>query len=149
QTIILQNDMYLLGRNIVSVKTDRVIAVRKEIDGIVYPHGIEVVGIVARNFLDRRIFEISNPDRSGLASAITLPCRLPLSVGNVGEMRAVGRKRAILSNGQRQLGGKAAIHSDGVELIVVLIVDAAIRRKYDFRAIWRPSHDPVRAGMVG
>ena len=75
-----------VGFRVIGEEADRTIAVRKEVDVVADPHGVEVVRIVARNLLHVGIGQARDPDGHGLAAAIALPGGLPLELRRVGDL---------------------------------------------------------------
>ena len=119
----------------------RPISIRQEIHRITNPERVMVVRVLARYGSDARVAEVHDPDRSGLTAAITLPCLLPLTVRDIGELAAVRRQRCFLGGGDRQLLGNCGIGADRVELPFV-VVEAVGRagEQYAF-AVWGPTAD--------
>src|SRR5260370_27540466 len=58
---------------------------------------------------------------------------------HVCQMRAVGRERGFLANGDRQFRGEAALYRDGVELVLEVTEAAAPGREQNILAFGVPT----------
>src|SRR5260370_31787408 len=116
ETIAMQRLGNLLRLSVVREQTHWTVAVGEEVNCVAYPHGIVVVRVLSRNFRHARVFQVGNPDGCGLTAAVALPCRLPLRIRHISEMRAIGRECCFLTNGKRQWGREPAHDGPAVEL---------------------------------
>ncbi len=64
---------HLLFRGIVAIERYRAIAIRKEINLIADPHGIEIVGVLSRDFLRIKRPQIDDAEKTGAAATISFP----------------------------------------------------------------------------
>jgi hypothetical protein len=149
EAVTVQNLRHLLARRVIGKETDGTVAVRKEIDGIADPHGMVIVGVVARNFHHRGIVEIGYPDRSGLAAVITLPGLLPFGMWNVRQVSSIGRKAGVLRDRERQFGRHAALDGNGIELVLEVHEAVTPRAEQNLLAVGSPARDIFFGGMIG
>src|SRR5258708_36798541 len=68
---------------------------------------------------------------------------------HVCQMRAVGRERGFLANGDGQLRGKAALYGDGVELVLEVTEAATPGREQNILAVGGPTKNVFICGMEG
>ena len=92
ESIAVQSFCHLFRFRVVGEEADGTVAIGEEINRVADPHRMVIVGILARNFDDAGIFEISDPDRGGLSTVIALPGLLPFGMRNVSYMRSIGRE---------------------------------------------------------
>ncbi len=138
----------LLRLRVVREQTHRTVAVGEEVNCVAPPHGIVVVRVLSRNFRHARVFQVGNPDGCGLTAAIALPCRLPLRMRHIGDMRAIRRECCFLTNGKGQLGWESALDGHRVELVLEVHEAVSKRRKENLFAVRRPAENVVLCGMI-
>src|SRR5215469_3904170 len=109
-------DLFCLG--VICEEADRTIAVREEIDRVADPHGVMIVRVLARDLDDAGVFEIGDPDGSGLPAVVSLPRFLPLGMGNVGDVGPIRRKAGIFGSRKWQSGWRSAFDWNRIELIL-------------------------------
>src|SRR5262249_23922968 len=92
---------------------DGAVAIGKEVDGVAYPHRIEVVRVLAGNLIDTGVLEISDLDGCGLAAPITLPRLLSLRMRDIGHPRTIRRDCRRSHNRERIFAGEGSINRNG------------------------------------
>ncbi len=149
QAAVRQGLVDLFRGRVVDEERHGALAVGQEVDLVADPERVRVVGVLARDLLDREVGERHEPDGRRLAALVALPGRLPLLGGDVGQPRAVGGVGARDGGRQRQGFGKAALEPDGVEGRQAHGPAGPARTEQDALAVGRPARDLVRVRMVG
>ena len=137
-----------LGLGVVVEEGEGAVAVREEVDAVAGPHGVEVVGIRARNFGDGAVREAGDPDARGLAAAVLLPHGEGAADGFICDGLAVGRHGGLVAGGQGELLFDAAFGRHGVEFGEAA-VGVSRRGENDAFAVGGPAEDAVGRGMPG
>ena len=135
-------------RGVEGEQRHRAVPIRKKVDRRAHPERIAVVTALPRHLDDRRVLEVGNPDRRGLAAAILLPRRLPLRMRNVSEARPVGRERGLVPARQRHHGRRSARYRHREQLGEIAGRDAR-RPEQHVPAVGREAERFVLAGMEG
>ncbi len=146
---------HCLRCRIVLVQGHGAATVGEKVDHLADPHRIEVRPCLVRNFYAVEVFQTSNPDGAGAASAIVAPGDVAVVIEaerraqrRIGNVRAVAGDLSLIRHWQRQHLGKPARSGHLIELRIPA-VRLAIGAEHDLFPIGRPSHRGVRRGMIG
>src|SRR5579864_8234531 len=73
EAVVLKRRTDGLRSGIVAVERNGAVPVRQKVDAVIYPHGIEVVGILTGDLRHARIGKPRNPNGRGAPAAIAFP----------------------------------------------------------------------------
>jgi len=134
----------------VEVHPPILVPVGEKVNPLALPHGEDVLSRTIRKILRGLGFEVVNPDVVGHSAAIALP-RAKLAKNTVvGQLLAIGRKRAEPASGQRQLFKRPSGRRDRVQPAEKIVERPHARPEDDPLPIRRPGHhDVVRPHAVG
>src|SRR5437763_14434182 len=148
QAIAVQNFWHLLCRTVIGKQAHRSVAVGEKVDSVSDPHGMMIIRVVPRDFDYAGVVQTVNPDRTGLATAVTFPCLLPLGMRNIRKVGAIWGKRSVLRDRQWQRCGEPSFHWNRVQLILKMDEVAAPGVEHHLLAIRRPSCDVFVSRVV-
>ena len=123
-------------------------AIGEEIQPVVVPHRLGVVGRAAGDVLGVQRLEIEEPDLGRGPAPVALPRAEPAGLRGVGDAPPVGRQRAELPVRHGKPLGLTALDRDAVDLPKGGQAAPPVGGEEDPPAVRRPVEDPVVARMV-
>ena len=112
---VLQRLGHFLRLQVIKEERHRAVAVGEEVNPLAVPHGTEVVRVVAREFLDRGVVQIRDPDGRRRAAAIVFPDTESGRERRVGDTLAIGRVARVVAHRQGQRRRRPRVEAHGKE----------------------------------
>ena len=138
-----------VGRRVVGINVDGVVAIGQEINRVAGVDWIAVVAIVPGEFVDRVVAQVEDPDRLVLPSAVVTPLVLVALDHLVGELLAARRELAAPGPRHRHRLGESAVDRDRPELGIGHGRAGSTGGEDDRLAIVGPAPGGVGAGVPG
>jgi len=148
EALVLDDLADLAGGGVVGKERERAVPVGEEVDRVAHPHGVVVVGVVARDLLAGEAVEGDDPDVARGTAPVALPGVEGRGERGVGDAPAVGRVAARLGFVDRELGGEAAFFRHGEQLVGAGEAGPA-GVEQDGGTVGRPSHRQIPVRVIG